>query len=140
VRDVAAPQARAVRVGELGPNFAACPAAGTTRHLKAGEGLPVRGAPFENAQETGTVANGAQFFVCTRSHDQKWLGIVYDQGALTERCGVSGPLARRRDYEGPCRSGWVPSAFVKTVAGVREPAESNRSNGSPANGLALPTG
>lgn len=113
--------ARPVRIGELGPNFAACSAAGTTRNLKAGEALPVREAPFDNARESGRVAAGARFFICTRSLDQKWFGIVFDEdGSLAERCGVAEPVIRRRDYEGPCRSGWVQSAFVKVIAG--EPA------------------
>ena len=113
--------ARPVRIGELGPNFAACSAAGTTRNLKAGETLPVRWAPFDTARESGTVPARARFFICARSLDQKWFGIVYDEGgSLAERCGVAEPVTRRRDYDGPCRSGWVQSAFVKVIAG--EPA------------------
>ncbi len=111
-------EAVAVRVGELGPNFAACGAAGTTRHLAEGQNLEVRAAPFDTAESTGEVAAGARFFVCSRSHDQRWLGIVYDPaGQLAAACGVSTPLASRRSYEGPCRSGWVSSALVKLVAG-----------------------
>ncbi|HEX8449413.1 MAG TPA: hypothetical protein VF652_07470, partial [Allosphingosinicella sp.] len=109
----APPESRAVRIGELGANFRACSAAGTTRNLKAGEALPVRSSPFENARESASVASGARFFICARSLDQKWFGIVFDEGgALAERCGVSEPVTRRRDYDGPCRSGWVQSAFV----------------------------
>jgi hypothetical protein len=116
--DLVTPGSRPVRIGELGPNFRACSAAGTTRNLKAGEALPVRSAPFDNAAETGSVAGNARFFICTRSHDQKWFGIVFDEGGLlAERCGVSEPVTRRRDYDGPCRSGWVQSAFVKVIAG-----------------------
>ena len=116
------PQARPVRVGELGPNFAACNAAGTTRHLKAAETLPVRSSPFDNSPENGAIAAGARFFVCTASLDRKWLGIVFDEGgALAERCGVSAPVRARRDYAGPCRSGWVQSAFVKLIAGTDQP-------------------
>jgi hypothetical protein len=116
--DVVTPGSRPVRIGELGPNFRACSAAGTTRNLKAGEALPVRSAPFDNAGESGSVAGDARFFICTRSHDQKWFGIVFDEGgSLAGRCGVSEPVTRRRDYDGPCRSGWVQSAFVKVIAG-----------------------
>jgi hypothetical protein len=115
---VVTPESRPVRIGELGANFRACSAAGTTRNLKAGEALPVRSSPFDNAGETGRVAAGARFFICARSHDQKWFGIVFDEGGtLAERCGVSEPVTRRRDYDGPCRSGWVQSAFVKVIAG-----------------------
>jgi hypothetical protein len=125
VSDEVTATARPVRIGELGANFRACGAAGTSRSLKAGEALPVRWAPFENARETGSVPAQARFFICTRSHDQKWFGIVYDEdGALAGRCGVSEPVTRRRDYDGPCRSGWVQSAFVKVIAG-EDPAAAN---------------
>jgi hypothetical protein len=116
--DVVTPVARAVRVGELGPNFAACPADGATRHLEPGAALPVRAAPFDTAAETGRVAADGRFFVCTRSLDQKWFGIVYDaSGKLDARCGVSDPLPARRDYAGPCQSGWVSTPFVRLVSG-----------------------
>lgn len=107
-----------VRVGEMGPSFDACVHAGTTRHVPAGGRLPVRAAPFESAEETGAIAADGRFFVCARSQDQKWLGIVWDENAgISEACGVSSPSLTRRDYEGPCRSGWVGSAFVKLIAG-----------------------
>jgi len=107
-----------VRIGEMGPNFDACGGVGTTRRLSPGSALPVRAAPFEAAAETGAIAADGRFFVCTRSHDQRWLGVVWDQsGMLGEGCGVSSPIAARRLYEGPCRSGWVASALVKLVAG-----------------------
>ena len=122
------PESRPVRIGEYGANFRACGQAGTSRNLKAGEALPVRSAPFDNAAETGSAASGSRFFICSRSHDQKWFGIVFDEdGTLAERCGVSEPVTRRRDYDGPCRSGWVQSAFVKVIAGdapaAPDPAE-----------------
>ncbi|HYW15332.1 MAG TPA: hypothetical protein VE891_04155 [Allosphingosinicella sp.] len=136
-----ASESRPVRIGELGANFRACGAAGTSRNLKAGEALAVRSAPFENAGETGKVDSGARFFICTRSHDQKWFGIVFDEGGtLAERCGVSEPVTRRRDYDGPCRSGWVQSAFIKVVAGGQPGAENARQaeNVSEAADSALP--
>jgi len=117
------PGAVPVRIGELGPSFAACGTAATTRHLNAGAALPVRAAPYDAAAETGQVGAGAQFFVCTRSHDQRWMGIVYDEGGtLAPACGVASPVTSRRDYAGPCRSGWVSSAFVKLIAGNRPSA------------------
>lgn len=135
------PESRPVRIGEYGANFRACGQAGTSRNLKAGEALPVRSAPFDNAAETGSAASGSRFFICSRSHDQKWFGIVFDEdGTLAERCGVSEPVTRRRDYDGPCRSGWVQSAFVKVIAGdapaAPDPAEAM--NVSEAVNSALP--
>jgi hypothetical protein len=135
------PESRPVRIGEYGANFRACGQAGTTRNLKAGEALPVRSAPFDNAGETGSVPSATRFFICSRSHDQKWFGIVFEEGGtLAESCGVSEPVTRRRDYDGPCRSGWVQSAFVKVIAGEAPspatPAEA--ANVSEAANSALP--
>jgi hypothetical protein len=135
--DTVTPSARPVRVGELGPNFAACSAAGTTRHLEPGEPLPVRSAPFDTAAQTGAVAAGARFFVCSRSLDQKWFGIVYaPSGQLEARCGVEDPLTAGRNYAGPCASGWVSTPFVRLIDGeapqlpqaLPEPAAANKSS------------
>jgi hypothetical protein len=129
VPDTVTPEPAPVAIGELGPTLDACAATGTTRHVDGGDRLPVRSAPFDNAAETGGIAAGGRFFVCTRSLDQKWFGIVYDEdGRLAARCGVGEPVGARRIYAGPCRSGWVASAFVKLTGGEPPaPADSNRS-------------
>ncbi len=114
------PSAVPVRIGELGPNFAACSAAGMPRRTdgEPGEGLPLRAAPFDAAAETARLPEGARFFVCSRTHDQRWLGVVFDaSGTLSPGCGVSRPITARANYTGPCRSGWAPAAFVKIIAG-----------------------
>jgi len=109
----------AVRIGEAGPNFAACTARGTTRDRTDAGPMTVRAAPFEPAEQIDRLEPGAQFFICARSHDQRWLGIVYDEGGqASARCGVSAPIARRRDYPGPCAAGWVDSARVRQVSGI----------------------
>ena len=113
-----------VRIGEAGASFAACNAAGTTRNLAEGMALPVRAAPFDTAAETGRVPAGRDFQICARSHDQKWFGIVYPaEGAPLRACGLATPVPTRRDYEGPCSSGWVSSAFVRLVSGIDRPVE-----------------
>lgn len=118
-----------VRIGELGPNFDACSSVGTMRRLENEASLTMRAAPFDYAAEIGTVPAGARFFVCSRSLDQKWLGIVLDEsGTLTAGCGVSEPVSRKRAYDGPCRSGWVASAGVRSIAGTESPATGNRSD------------
>jgi len=125
---MSAAPAASVRIGELGPAFAACSGAGTTRQIAAGSGLPVRAAPFDRGEVVGQIPAGGRFFICSRSHDQKWLGIVHDEsGTLSRRCGVSGPVAARGSYEGPCRSGWIASAHVRLVAGAGDEAAPEQS-------------
>jgi hypothetical protein len=111
-----------VRIGELGRNFAACNAQGKVRERATDGAMPVRAAPFEQAQQKGQLPPGSTFFICTRSIDQRWFGVVYDSsGRAGSSCGVSSPISVRRDYEGPCDSGWVASAQVRLISGVQDP-------------------
>ena len=49
---------------------------------------------------------GASFFICARSHDQRWFGIVYDEGGTaSERCGVAAPIAAAAQLCGALRRG-----------------------------------
>ena len=107
-----------VRVGEQGQGFAACNARGMTRERPAGETVPVRAAPFDATREVDRLSAGTEFFICSRTHDQRWFGIVYPRaGQAAEECGVAAPVARRSAYEGPCASGWVSSVQVRMVSG-----------------------
>ena len=108
-----------VRIGELGSNFAACNARGATRD-RAGLGeVPVRAAPYEQSEPIAALPPGAQFFICSRTNDQRWFGIVYDEGGeASARCGVSSPVPQRRNYQGPCAAGWVQSVAIRLVSGV----------------------
>lgn len=125
------PERVPIRIGELGPNFAACNGVGRFRERAVTEPVAVRAAPFEQARETARIAPGGQFFICTRSHDQRWFAIVWNaaSGAGPD-CGVSRPSPSRRDYDGPCESGWIPSALVRLESGIVEggPAELNSSD------------
>lgn len=109
-----------VRVGEQGQGFAACNARGATRDRPADAAIvPVRGAPFDANHEIDRLPSGTEFFICSRTHDQRWFGIVYPRGEQAlDACGVAAPAARRADYGGPCASGWVASAQVRLVSGV----------------------
>lgn len=122
-----------VRIGELGPSFAACNSQGEVRE-RAGDGpIPVRSAPFERATPRGQLPPGSSFFICSRTLDQRWLGVVYDgQGQANRGCGVAAPVSARRDYDGPCQSGWVASAQVRLVSGVAaSPVEPSENAGQP---------
>ena len=127
--DMLAGNVTPVRVGDLGPNFAACNSLGEVRERAVDGEIIVRAAPFEPAQQTGRLPAGSNFFICSRSLDQRWLGVVYDRnGQASRSCGVSAPIPARRDYEGPCESGWVPSAQVRLVAPVDSSTGEARQN------------
>jgi hypothetical protein len=108
-----------VRIGELGPNFAACNGRGAVRERGPATAAAVRAAPFDRAAEIDRLEPGADFFICARSQDAAWFGIVYDEGGrAAERCGVAAPAPAPRAYLGPCAAGWVRSAGVQLVSGV----------------------
>jgi hypothetical protein len=131
--NVLTPGTRPVRVGEFGPAFAACAAAGTTRRLEQAQDLAVRAAPFDNGAAVGTIPSGARFFICSRSLDQKWFGVIYDEGGtLAQRCGVSDPVNGAAAYSGPCKSGWVEGAYVKFIAGNDLPDGAAQGNSAAA--------
>lgn len=113
------PGVRPVRIGEGGPGFKAC--AYTARvvniTIDGAPTLPVRAAPFAEADELFRLPEGAAMFACTRSIDQRWQGVVVPPADAPDTdCGVSAPVTSVRDYAGPCRSGWVASAFVRLTA------------------------
>jgi len=120
------PSAKPVRIGEGGPRFDACQSVGQVGRHDSGA-LPVLSAPFDAAEKKDSLAPGQRVYICTRSIDQQWFGIVYDQPASggddTEvargpgDCGVSTPVRAKRNYDGPCQSGWVESIYVVLVAG-----------------------
>ncbi|MEJ7935747.1 hypothetical protein WG907_15975 [Sphingobium sp. AN558] len=125
-----APVARPVTIGEDGARFAACGTVGRVTRAGGG-GIALRAAPFDESVETGRLAEGDRTFVCTRSLDQKWLGVVVipappaadkankdvaGADAPATDCGVSGPADRKQAYSGPCASGWVSSAAIRLVS------------------------
>ncbi|WP_152414616.1 hypothetical protein [Blastomonas sp. AAP53] len=73
--DDPSPTARPVNIGEGGTRFAACQGRGRVGNLR-GAALPLRDAPFDTAKQVGSLAENAHVFVCTRSLDQQWLGVV----------------------------------------------------------------
>lgn len=117
----AGPTAKPVRIGEGGPRFDACQSVGQVGDHVRGS-LPVHNAPFDAAEKIDSLSPGQQVYICTRSIDQQWFGIVYDKpsdpaNSAPVDCGVSSPVRAKRNYDGPCKSGWVESTYVVLVAG-----------------------
>jgi len=111
-----APTARAVTIGEGGARFDACQAVGQVKGVGAG-GLVLQDAPYDRANETGALPEDSRVFICTRSIDQQWLGVVVPSDDESVDCGVSSPVRSKQDYSGPCQSGWIEANFVKLIAG-----------------------
>lgn len=113
-----APSARPVRIGEAGPNFAACATRGTVVNTGGEPLLPVRTAPFADSEQVGSgLAEGSRVIVCTQTIDQRWMGVIVPPADAPESdCGVNVRVSSPRAYEGQCVSGWVTTAFVRTSA------------------------
>ncbi|MCP1470157.1 hypothetical protein J3E64_001844 [Sphingobium sp. OAS761] len=118
-----APVARPVTIGEDGPRLDACGAMGQVTRPGA-DGLALRAAPFADAEVMARLAEGDRAYVCTRSLDQKWLGVVVRPAPAPDGdaqppvdCGVSSPVDRKQPYGGPCASGWVSSVYIRLIAG-----------------------
>lgn len=115
----APPRAVPVEVGGS-EEWDACGSLGQVHGLKAdGDGfLAVRAGPGADYATLDRLGNGRQVYVCaTRG---RWISIVYaaangDTGKAG--CGVSSAIAPDRTYRGPCKSGWVHSAWIEIVAG-----------------------
>jgi len=112
------PGVQAVQIGEGGSAFQACAGVGEVVNLSPGGEayLPLRAAPFAEADEVARLGPGARVFRCTRSLDQRWQGVVVAPGDGTD-CGVTAPIASARPYVGPCKSGWALTGFIRPIAG-----------------------
>lgn len=112
-----APVAHAVRIGRDGPHASACDRIGRVANLPGGSGdfLAVREAPAAAAKRIDKLTDDAPFFVCDRSGDGAWRGIVYlGDGTLPsdDRCGLADSVGSVRPYSGACLTGWVSARYV----------------------------
>lgn len=113
-----------VRVGDGGPGLPACGTRGTVVNLSPGgvAQLLLRAAPLAEANEIAQLGNGQPLFLCARSIDQRWQGVVVPpEGQPDADCGVAAPIGAPTAYAGPCRSGWVASGFVRVGAAITPP-------------------
>lgn len=98
----------------------ACPALARVggRGLSGIHPLAVRAAPDRDAPQLDRLGTDAEVHMCDSAGGGAWIGIVYaETGRASARCGVSTPIARRRSYAGPCRSGWVAGQSLVPLAG-----------------------
>ena len=98
--------------------FDACGSLGEVTGLRVdGNGfLAVRAGPGTGYEKIDDLINGDRVFVCDEREveGEKWIGVVYPKA--WRDCGVSSPRLRR-EYNGPCPSGWVRLKWTNLVAG-----------------------
>ena len=102
--------ARAVRVGNDGRQADACGALASPTAAPMNVHWTNRASSPVKAAVTGDV------WVCETDGD--WNGIVFPAaGQSTDDCAVASPVASPREYQGPCRWGWVPTRAISVTAG-----------------------
>jgi hypothetical protein len=112
---------RMVVIGRDGGEADACGGLAKVTGLKAeGDGfLAVRAAPSVKVRILDNLSMRQLVFVCEKSDDKQWLGVVYRKGDFDDvsDCLVSSPADAPRPHKGPCASGWVSGRFLEFVAG-----------------------
>jgi hypothetical protein len=78
-------------------------------------GVEVRQGPGSQYAVIDRLPEGTAFSSCDSAGD--WSGIVYPPPGTETDCGVGSPIETRGPYSGPCRSGWIPSAYAELLAG-----------------------
>ncbi|MFK3649076.1 hypothetical protein ACI2IY_11655 [Lysobacter enzymogenes] len=117
VTQAAPPRAVPVEVGGS-EEWDACGSTGRVRGLKAdGDGfLAVRAGPGADHRMLDKLGNGRLVYLCANRGG--WTSVVYaPTGADPSECGVSSAIAEVEVYRGPCKSGWVNTAWIEVVAG-----------------------
>jgi hypothetical protein len=79
--------------------------------------LSVRAAPSPLGRELDRLRMGAMVWSCDSTEEGEWIGVVYKRRPNDPDCNVGTPIIRRRNYVGPCASGWVAGRFLELVAG-----------------------
>ena len=111
----------AVQVGSPDEEIDAC-SVGAIRAGRAdgARRVAVRSGPGARYPAVDSLPSGTAFHSCDAA--EGWVGIVYrretDPPDSTGSCGgLSSPIAVRRAYDGPCRSGWIASDAQEITAG-----------------------
>jgi uncharacterized protein YgiM (DUF1202 family) len=69
----------------------------------------VRAGPGTKFDRVDKLNNGARVYLCDRTGEAGWVGIVYGSGD----CGLAAPINPPRAYAGNCRAGWVRSNYLR---------------------------
>lgn len=101
--------ARAINVGTEGPTLPACPS--VSRVIAAGTNA--YWAPAETRVAKAKLPGGSRVALCEATADDQWFGVIFPEpGSDIDLCGVGRPAANPREYQGPCRWGWIKGGTV----------------------------
>jgi len=104
---------RAVMVGTEGPTLPAC---SSISRVKDG-GTDVYWAPGETRVVKARLAGGTPVSLCEAADNDAWFGIVFAApGTDKDMCGVGRSVQNAREYQGPCRWGWIRGGTVQLGA------------------------
>ncbi|WP_158682363.1 MULTISPECIES: hypothetical protein [Sphingopyxis] len=104
---------RPVMVGTEGPSLPAC---SSVSRVKDG-GTDVYWAPGETRAVKAKLAGGAPVSLCEATDDDAWFGVVFiAPGTDKDMCGVGKPVPAAREYQGPCRWGWIRGGTMRLGA------------------------
>lgn len=105
--------ARAVMIGTEGPSLPAC---SSISRVKDG-GTDVYWAPGETRAVKAKLAGGAKVSLCEAADGDAWFGVVFAApGTDQDMCGVGKSVPNAREYQGPCRWGWIKGGTVRLGA------------------------
>ena len=101
---------RAVMIGTEGPSLPAC---SSISRVKTG-GTDVYWAPNETRAVKAKLAGGANVSLCEAAESDAWFGVVFaGPGTDPDMCGVGKSVPNAREYQGPCRWGWIRGGTVQ---------------------------
>jgi hypothetical protein len=101
-KPASSPPDRAVQYGG-DPDYDACGSSGLTLVTT----IVGKGYKFEKIE--------ANTHVVSCDSEEGWTGIVW--GSKGQDCGTGSTVKDRKDYTGPCKSGWIKSEFYLMQAG-----------------------
>jgi uncharacterized protein YgiM (DUF1202 family) len=101
-----------VVVGEI-PEMDACTSLAVVASKNA---LTLRTGPGNNYAKVIDLKHGEYVHLCSTSADGNWSGVVLAQDGILD-CQVTSPVQTPKPYDGPCISGWLPTKWLKPVAG-----------------------
>ncbi|MGL3822057.1 hypothetical protein [Sphingopyxis sp. R3-92] len=101
---------RAVMIGTEGPSLPAC---SSISRVKPG-GTDVYWAPGETRAVKAKLAGGEKVSLCEAAENDAWFGVVFTApGTDPDMCGIGKSVPNAREYQGPCRWGWIRGGTVQ---------------------------